>query len=226
MSAKAKKNQTEYAATYNTKTRTIKRWVSIGKTKKDPTPLDNPQEMVKWWTRNMKQRVPDNLLALAKADSPTDIPKEPVNMEGVRGLDIFENVQDLRVTLAKNKRLLDDAYNDTDDSVISLRQRNYEKCLELLRKCEQTVTEIQIQRGELVLIANVQQDLNSLMQGLRVMRNSMVKQLATKLSELPKSIIETVQNAVEQLRSKEDDLLRKSKYWKDLQDVESQLTAS
>ena len=49
------------AERYDSSTRTIKRWRSIGKTAGDPCPLDEPERMLGWWARNMSQKAPDGI---------------------------------------------------------------------------------------------------------------------------------------------------------------------
>jgi hypothetical protein len=48
--------------------RTIKRWIKRGRerTPTDLPPLDQPELMASWWSRNMKWKVPDRLLAFGK----------------------------------------------------------------------------------------------------------------------------------------------------------------
>lgn len=56
-----------YEALYGVGKRTIPRWVAKGREAGDLCPLDDPAEMRLWWTRNMKQKCPDKLLAAAVA---------------------------------------------------------------------------------------------------------------------------------------------------------------
>lgn len=54
-----------YAAKYGYAVRNIKKWLGIGREKCPPDlpPLDSPEQMPAWWSRNMKQRVPQRLLS-------------------------------------------------------------------------------------------------------------------------------------------------------------------
>jgi hypothetical protein len=76
--ANYKKPLAAYEATFGVKPnegRTIKRWIKIGREKKpepDLPPLDDPPSMATWWSRNMKHRVPVELLTLADAKAPTE----------------------------------------------------------------------------------------------------------------------------------------------------------
>lgn len=62
------KSQDDYANQYGYAVRNIKKWIGLGREKSPPDlpPLDQPEDMPAWWTRNMKQRVPPRLL-LSKA---------------------------------------------------------------------------------------------------------------------------------------------------------------
>lgn len=62
--ARYTKSQEDYAAQYGYAVRNIKKWIGLGREKSPPDlpPLDQPELMASWWTRNMKQRVPPRLL--------------------------------------------------------------------------------------------------------------------------------------------------------------------
>lgn len=68
------------AERYDSSTRTIKRWRSIGKTAGDPCPLDEPERMLGWWARNMSQKAPDgiNLAVIGERKKPV---VKPVKVE-------------------------------------------------------------------------------------------------------------------------------------------------
>lgn len=51
----------DYARQYGADERTVKRWKARGVEKGDPVPLEDPERMMGWWTRNMKQRVPPGI---------------------------------------------------------------------------------------------------------------------------------------------------------------------
>lgn len=59
-----------YARRFGASTRTVKRWVADGRAKQDPPPLDDARELKKWWTRRMKQRVPEGILKAAAEGEP------------------------------------------------------------------------------------------------------------------------------------------------------------
>jgi hypothetical protein len=60
------------AVRYDSSTRTIKRWRSIGKAAGDPCPLEEPERMLGWWARNMSQKAPDgiNLAVIGERKKP------------------------------------------------------------------------------------------------------------------------------------------------------------
>lgn len=72
----------EYAAIYGASERTVKRWREIGGDAADEVPLDSPEEMLAWWTRNMKQRVPAGInqavVQIRKAGRPSVALELPV----------------------------------------------------------------------------------------------------------------------------------------------------
>ena len=52
-----------YAAVYAANLRTVKRWRAHGRKLQDPAPLENPEAMLAWWTRCMKQSAPAGISA-------------------------------------------------------------------------------------------------------------------------------------------------------------------
>jgi len=49
------------AGRYDSSPRTIKRWRAIGKAAGDECPLEDPERMLGWWSRNMSQKAPDGI---------------------------------------------------------------------------------------------------------------------------------------------------------------------
>ena len=79
-----------YADRYGCKERSIKRWVALGRTEKDPCPLDDPEALLAWWSRTSPNRCPDGINAAviqwrkrqadsAPAPSPSAEPTEKVD---------------------------------------------------------------------------------------------------------------------------------------------------
>lgn len=74
----------ELAARYGASERTVLRWIAHGKKAGDECPIESPVDLVGWWSRNMRQRVPDKISAAVVAqerDAPVPEPAEPVAVE-------------------------------------------------------------------------------------------------------------------------------------------------
>lgn len=52
-----------YAVEYEAAERTVKRWCKDGKTAGDPCPLDDPEQLLAWWSRNKRQVAPAGINA-------------------------------------------------------------------------------------------------------------------------------------------------------------------
>lgn len=57
----------ELAARYGASERTVLRWIAHGKKAGDECPIESPVDLVGWWSRNMRQRVPDRISAAVVA---------------------------------------------------------------------------------------------------------------------------------------------------------------
>lgn len=64
----------DYAEQFGMSERSVKRLVGLGKENGHPLPLDDPPSMVKWWSANMKQRVPEKIWRAAGPDAVMDLP--------------------------------------------------------------------------------------------------------------------------------------------------------
>lgn len=75
-----RENLSGYAERYATDERQIKRWIARGRSRapQDLPPLDAPREMLAWWSRNMKWKVPDRLLQAAGGVGVDDPPPATV----------------------------------------------------------------------------------------------------------------------------------------------------
>lgn len=60
-----------YCSIYETNERGIKVWLKKGRDASDPVPLDDPQAMPAWWTRNSPQVVPSKLIVAAQRAAAT-----------------------------------------------------------------------------------------------------------------------------------------------------------
>lgn len=227
--AKYQKKLPDYFDTYETGDRGLKYWIRRGKLLNDLPPLDDPPKMADWWRRCMPQQVPDKLLAYEKPSRPgapdprsssggDRSPTAPRDFSEVRSLDIAENVEALRQTHAINKKLLDEALaaDPPNDNTTQLRQKNFERSFELLRKAESTLIELQRQRGNLVDVESVRTELAQFLESLRLMRETMPRRITIELERiLPRRfkrvaalLTKYLLPAVEKARADEENMFR------------------
>jgi hypothetical protein len=220
--------------------RNIFRWISHGREIGDPCPLDEPAQLLAWWSKHMKVRPPDRLAeyvarftapagpaagadapASAGAPTPTATARSMINFADLEGVGLERSVQELRRTLQANLQLLKAAYENVDDAALTLRQRNFEKTLELLRKAEQTLFAMQKERGELAPVSEFRQDLISLASALRGMRRRMVDNICASLATLltPEQL-GLMRAAIDVERGREEALFRSARHWQQLPDGE------
>jgi hypothetical protein len=256
--AKYPKKLPEYAAFYGVTERTIKRLIRRGKETGKLPPLDEPDKMPAWWRVNMDHEVPDWLMGFQPADgnnrqSGVGSPdprassddgrsnttetgdKGPRDFSDVKSLDIAENVAALRQTHAINNRLLTDALNASDPSeqTIALRQRNYERSFELLRKAESTLIELQKQKGNLIDKETVRTELAQIFESLRLMRETMPHRIMVALEQiLPRrfqrvfgALEKFLMPAIEKARADEENIFRNLETIRSPEDIEKALRA-
>lgn len=220
--ARYNKKLPEYHATYETGERGLKYWIKRGKLMGDLPPLDEPEKMADWWRRCMPQQVPDKLLAyelpsssapdpLAGSSEPGAIAKagEPSGTSSgtardfskIESLDIAGNVEALRRTHAINKKLLDEALSadPPNDNQAQLRQKNFERSFELLRKAESTLIELQKQRGNLIDKEAALSELSQFMEALRLMRETMPRRIMNELERILPRRLQRVSRLLEKL---------------------------
>jgi hypothetical protein len=228
--AKYDRTYPQYSKTYEVELsgRVVKRWVRRGKELNDLPPLDQPELMAGWWRRCMDHQVPDVLLAFAKppgADAPVapsssqpDSPAQPRDFSQITGLGIEANVEELRLSHAINNHLLTEALHDAtpNENTIALRQRNYERSFELLRKAESTLIELQKKRGDLIDRESVRTELANVFEALRLMRETMPRRiiigvekiLPRRLSRIFRLLEKFLLPAVEKARADEENIFR------------------
>ena len=165
----------EYAARFAVGLTAVDTWIKRGKAHNDPPPLDEPADMARWWRRVMRGPVPARFQTVAVKEF------EQRDFSQVRGLSMEQNVAALRVTLAINKKLLDEALATKDEGTVGLRQRNYERCFNLLRLAEQSLTELQKRRGELIEREKVVDDLTRMVESYKLMRERMARDILVSL---------------------------------------------
>jgi|GEM_PF-4662131 len=245
------KKLSEYATFYGKDERTIKRLVRRGKETGKLPPLDDAPRMAAWWRENMDHEVPDWLMGFAAKNEPAPDPRAssgdarsssgnsnasgPRDFANVKSLDIAENVEALRQTHAINNRLLTEALNASEpvEQTISLRQRNYERSFELLRKAESTLIELQKQRGNLIDKESVRVELAQLLESLRLMRETMPGRIVIELEKiLPRRfqrvlrmLLKYLTPAIEKTRADEENIFRNLDAVRGPEDVEKLLAA-
>src|SRR5215472_8349473 len=164
-----------YAERFAVSAGTVDLWIKRGKLRNDPPPLDEPLNMAGWWRRCMEGPVPERFQKVAREAF------ERRDFTEVKGLSMEQNVEALRVTLAINKRLLDESLATKDEGTVGLRQRNYERCFNLLRLAEQSLTELLKKRGELIEREAVMDDLTRMAESYKLMRERMTRDIMINL---------------------------------------------
>jgi hypothetical protein len=166
----------QYAERYGVTLAAVDFWIKRGKEAGKIPPLDSAEAMRAWWPQVMHGAVPARFLN--GQQPPT---KEPRDFSAVRGLTIEANVEALRLTLAINKQLLDEALVHSDERTVGLRQRNYERCFDLMRKAEQSLTELQVRRGQLIDKEKAVDDVRKTVETLKLMRERMAQDILIEL---------------------------------------------
>jgi hypothetical protein len=209
--ARYDKTQSEYAAQFGVTRRAINEWIARGKKTGDLPPLDHTNRMADWWRSHMNCAIPEQFL---QSNGHVETPKERVerNFSSVKSLSIEDNVEALRVTLAINKQLLDEALIQNEDRTVALRQRNYERCFNLLRLAEKSLTELQQQRGSLIDREKVLSDQTKIVETLKQMRERMTrdvmieleKNCGKRLRRVFAALAALLQPAIEKVRLREE----------------------
>lgn len=193
---KYKNKLPHYGEFFGQTERTIKRWVRRGKELNDLPPLDDPPKMAVWWRRSMDNQVPDYLLGFNSGSSPDPLaatgtsgdggPAQPRDFSNIKGLDLEKNVEELRRSHAINKHLLDESLHaaEPNEQTIMLRQRNYERSFELLRKSESTLLEFKKASGGLVDSEPIRAELAQVFESLRLMRETMTDRILTEMEKI------------------------------------------
>lgn len=141
---------------------------------------------------------------------------------GVGGFEA--SVIELRATTAAAQDRLRRAMNATphDESLVTSCTTAVSKQLELLRKAENDLFDMQQKRGELLPRSEVREDWRTLLAALRQMRERMADNVVASLSTLaaftPEALVH-VRTAVIAERLREDQLLRGSVHWRQSSDA-------
>jgi hypothetical protein len=217
---KLAKQRAAYAERFGVKLASIDYWISRGKKAEDPPPLDEPERMADWWQRVMSGAVPERFHVAAASTSATGNGNDGAaaaalsgeRFADAKGLDIEANVKALRRTLEINGRLLEEALMANDERVFNQRQRMYGDCFNLLRLAEQSLTELQKRRGQLVDRDQIETEATKVVEILRVMRESMPQRVLSHLGgSVPSELAEQLRQAIASEREAEDRIFRNLK---------------
>lgn len=194
-----------YAERFGVTLGSVDYWISRGKQSDDPPPLDEPECMADWWRRVMSGAVPERF---------QHFPPPPKNGQARRdfsdakGLNIEGNVKALRRTLEINGRLLEEALLAGDDRLFASRQRMYGECFNQLRLAEQSLTELQKRRGQLIDREQVESEVTKVVETLRLMRDSMPRRVLSHLNGVAPEFAERLTQAITLEREAEDRIFR------------------
>lgn len=201
----------EYGVRFAASERNVKRWLAIGRDAQDPCPLDRPGEMARWWSRRMKQRVPENVLKAGVAAGVT------VEQQLAEGMPIFrappvvvadvgngptlapaakapegaqvglaaslERIQ--RAEAAAAQRYLDAVAAGTDAGDVEQLRRAWDKLLEARRRVERDVPSLLERSGEVVLRADVARVLAELHSGMVTSLRNFFRRVRPKVQGVP-----------------------------------------
>jgi hypothetical protein len=190
-----------------------------------------PDKLLGFLPRNADPRASSGDVAPPASSGDTG----PRDFSDVRGLDIRANVEALRQTHAINKKLLDEALraDPPNDSLTQLRQKNFERSFELLRKGEASLIEIEKQRGGLVDPEPIRGEIAQVLESLRLMRETMPRRIIIELDRiLPRRMQRVCRageqylvTAIEKARADEENIFRTLDTLTGPDDVERQLAA-
>jgi len=216
----------EYAAALDVSERSIKKWVQKGRAAKDLPPLDDLPRMAEWYERVMNHRPPAFLLSWAEkktAPAPASearpaAPAPPqvladasIDLDLIVPKSLEEQVEGLRRAEAACYMQLQRALTAGDASLISSRQAVYQRACETLRRAEKTLHDIQVQRGDYVLKADVAADMTTFARSLNSLHRTMAARVLEQLADLPADIRARVKASVEHARGLERALFAAAK---------------
>jgi hypothetical protein len=203
---KLAKPRTAYAERFGVKLASVDYWISRGKQSDDPPPLDEPERMADWWRRVMSGAVPERFQHLPPP--PQNGQAKARDFSDAKGLGIEANVQALRRMLEINERLLEEALLANDDRLFASRQRMYGDCFNQLRLAEQSLTELQKRRGQLIDRDQVETEVTKVVETLRLMRESMPRRVLSHLHSVAPEFAERLTQAITLEREAEDRIFR------------------
>lgn len=237
---------------YGTKRRQLFRYISVGRQKSDPCPLDHPTEMPGWWRRCMKHRAPDKILLATNAarEASPSTATTPPTADGTPpapsippgGFDLAaaqyaegEAVLQARQIVSANYQKLTASYasDPVDTDGIQLWQVRWEKSVEALRKQERDDRDAAKSRGHLLHRSLVESEIAQMLEALRLLREAMPEKILAQLSIHSQGRLRRVLNllrpalltAIHGVRGRENDLLMNLGCLTSSSDMESAIQA-
>jgi hypothetical protein len=231
-----------YAGLLGVTERQVKRLVSTGRHAVgavDFPPFDEPEKFLAWWVRRMKTEPSPRVRAFAATGKKDPAPSSTApgtatpgetgktetpastaprfNLAAAGGF--AESVRELRMTVAAAQLRLRTVMTaePLDESLVASCNRAVREQLDLLRKSENDLFEFQQRRGELVPRTEVREDWRTLLAAMRQMRRRMEANVEATLATtglFSPDQLQAVRAAVAEERSREDQLLRGSKFWR------------
>lgn len=244
-----------WSETYGTQHRQLRRWIARGRERNDPCPLDDPEQMPIWWERNMEKpkRAPDKVLAAAESarvarevtqsqDSATNPPDiatkpdetapppaksqavDPLDLASVEGLE-GQAVVFFRKQFAGTQQQLSEAYLAGNEVRIKTLDARLESVGESLRKHEIAAEAKAKRSGQLLDRAEVFREVTTAINALKLMRKSMADRILAEMTDLTPDQSDRLRAVIENIRGREEDVLRNLPSYKTLDDVLLQLVA-
>jgi hypothetical protein len=218
----------EYAAIFARSPRAIKSWIAAGRNADPPSlpPFDEPAAMLAWWTRHMKRRPPDSIVAMAvdrqilsnwkeaTAGVPLEVEKLALNVDAL---------QQARVFLAAANRKLQTAYLDGNEAGVHRAHRLFESAMETFRKAQISSRAESKTKGDLVSKAELFPEISHALEVLRAMRETMARRIMRRVCgrslQIPAGLEAELSLAIEAERGSEDAILRRLATFETMNDV-------
>jgi hypothetical protein len=178
------KNYPEYGQCFGRTGVSVRGWVAHGKKVGELPPLDDPDDLVRWWKSYMKQKVPDGVQKAAREvrdnESPDDfaleapaveVPSvsvsESISLEVSAGGNASDSLDRLRSASALSFQRYQKALKDGDQADAESWRKDWLAAEQAQRQWEKDINSILEQRGELVSRAKILGLLASLASALR-----------------------------------------------------------
>jgi hypothetical protein len=225
------KNLEDYAPIYSCSVRQIHRWIAFGKARKPPElpPLDAPAEMAAWWLRNMKNRAPAKLLALAaqKETGEASLTASAIDLTKLEGA-AGDGLRQARAVRMAADQHLTEAYASKSDERIEICQRRWLRAVEQERKLEAAAREDAKASGALIPRGELLPELSQTVEVFGQMTKSSGRRIKEKFSAyLSPELAERLKVEVENEWKRCFGVFRRLEYLTDLDEIDNfELTAA